>query len=64
MARHCTCGREITQPSHGLACLECGAACCPGCAIDFESVSYCAACAGKLLGTVPARSDDPFELSG
>jgi hypothetical protein len=58
----CGCGREVSQVSHELACLECGAACCPMCAVGLESVTYCASCARSLLGGTEIRAADPFEL--
>ena len=59
----CQCGGQTQGTSAGLACLECGCACCPSCAVTLESASYCRSCAGQLLGTA-VETSDPFELSG
>ena len=32
-----------------LGCIECGAACCPGCSYQLESTHYCGRCAERLL---------------
>ena len=57
----CGCGSE-GRYSFELGCVECGTACCPRCAVTLESVSYCARCAGELLGTVSVRANGPFDL--
>jgi hypothetical protein len=51
MAGSCGCGTEVRYAFHHLGCIECGAPCCPSCAVSLESVSYCRACAGSLLGS-------------
>jgi hypothetical protein len=62
MKSRCGCGREIEYAFHELACIECGAACCPGCSVGLESVTYCRPCAGSLLGAPPVSSEEPFDL--
>jgi len=62
MGGACECGTEVAFPFHRLACLECGAPCCPSCAIQLESVTYCGNCAGSLLGMAAIRSGGPFDL--
>jgi hypothetical protein len=47
---------------HTFGCYDCGAACCPACAIHLESTTYCQACAGSLLDTAAPRAGSPFEL--
>lgn len=56
----CRCGHEIDHATEQLACLDCGAACCPACAVALESTSYCRRCATSLLGLVPAVGDGDF----
>ena len=58
MSGGCGCSQETVQ----FACLDCGAACCPGCAVALESVAYCGPCADSLLGTPAARPGGPFDL--
>jgi hypothetical protein len=58
----CGCGREIRYAFHALACLECGAACCPACSVGLESVTYCRRCAGSLLDAPTVTSEEPFDL--
>lgn len=62
MGASCQCGTEVVFPFHRLACLECGAPCCPTCAIQLESATYCGSCAGSLLGMAAIRSGGPFDL--
>jgi len=50
METRCRCGNPILYPFYQLGCLECGAACCPACAVSLESAPYCARCAGSILG--------------
>jgi len=45
----CRCGRPILYPFHQLGCIECGADCCPACAVPLESTTYCARCAESIL---------------
>ncbi len=61
MAEHCRCGSEIQFAFERLGCIECGAACCPGCSYQLESTHYCGSCAESLLelpwaAALPARS--------
>jgi hypothetical protein len=62
MPSRCGCGRDVQYAFHQLACIECGAACCPGCSIGLESVTYCRSCAGALLEASPETSGEPFDL--
>ena len=62
MERRCQCGNDVRHGFHDLGCLDCGAACCPACAIHLESAVYCRGCAGDLLGTSAIRSGGPFGL--
>jgi len=61
MSAMCGCGSE-TRYVFELGCVECGTACCPRCAVPLESVSYCARCAGDLLGATSVRANGPFDL--
>jgi hypothetical protein len=54
----CADGRDAVQ----LGCLECGAPCCPACAVHLESVAYCDGCARSLLETSAIRVSGPFDL--
>ena len=49
MPSQCSCGEPILRSSDALGCIECGGACCPGCAVVMESAWYCANCADALL---------------
>ena len=51
-----------TESRYQLGCMECGAPCCPACAVHLESVSYCQECAGLLLGAPGVRAAGPFVL--
>lgn len=62
MPGQCRCGTEVRNSFHSLACLECGAACCPSCAINLESATYCPACAASLLETRHVKADGSFDL--
>ena len=62
MKSRCGCGREIQYSFHELACIDCGAACCPSCSVGLESDTYCRRCAGSLLGTPTVTSEEPFDL--
>ena len=62
MPGQCGCGAEIRNAFHSFACLECGASCCPSCAISLESTTYCPACAGALLESTTVRPGRPFDL--
>ena len=60
MAEHCRCGSEVQFAFEQLGCIECGAACCPGCSYQLESTHYCGSCAESLLelpwaAALPAR---------
>lgn len=56
----CLCGRELRSEAERLACIDCGAGCCPACAIHLESTAYCRTCAGSLLGTPFVRASSPL----
>ena len=58
----CECGTDLQYAFHQLGCLECGAPCCPACAVHLESVSYCRGCAGSLLGVSTVQAAGPFDL--
>jgi hypothetical protein len=60
MPGQCECGTEVRDVF--LGCLECGASCCPSCAISLESATYCPACAGALLESATVRPGRPFDL--
>jgi hypothetical protein len=62
MGQRCGCGREVQYAFHHLACIDCGAACCPSCSVGLESVTYCRGCAGSLLGSPPVSAGGPFDL--
>jgi len=62
MPSQCQCGRELGNVFPSLGCLECGASCCPSCAISLESATYCPACAGTLLESATVRPGRPFDL--
>lgn len=55
----CGCSTEIR---YHLGCMECGAPCCPTCAVHLESATYCQECAGTLLGAPAVRPSGPFDL--
>lgn len=59
MHGRCGCG---TGTGVSLGCLECGAACCPACAIHLESAAYCGACARSLLDVTAVRAGGPLDL--
>jgi hypothetical protein len=50
----CGCGSDIEFGFHSFGCLECGAECCPRCAVTLESVTYCRSCADALLEGIGA----------
>ena len=61
METRCRCGSEVHFAFEQLGCIECGAACCPGCSYELESTHYCARCAATRLDlppvpVLPARS--------
>lgn len=60
MNGQCRCGSR--GQTVDLGCVECGAACCPACAIHLESAAYCATCARALLETAGVQAGGPFEL--
>jgi hypothetical protein len=62
MEGHCRCGHEVPNAFHRFGCVDCGAACCPACAIHLESTTYCSACAGSLLDTAVPRAGSRFDL--
>jgi len=62
MEPRCGCGREVHYNFHHLACIDCGAACCPSCSVGLESVTYCRRCAGSLLEASRVSVEEPFEL--
>jgi hypothetical protein len=62
MPVQCGCDTAVRTSVHSLGCLECGAPCCPSCAISLESATYCRTCAAQLLGTVTVRAGSTFDL--
>jgi hypothetical protein len=57
----CGCPNDSHDALYVLGCIDCGAACCPSCAVPLESVSYCRTCARSLLGAA-VRSVGSFDL--
>lgn len=53
----CGCGTDIAFQFHQLACIDCGAGCCPTCAVHLESVT-----ARILLEDAPVRPGGWFDL--
>lgn len=53
MAPTCECSL-LHAPSARPGCQECGTACCPSCAIQVESRTYCRWCAMGLAPALPA----------
>jgi hypothetical protein len=51
----------VESSVHRFGCLECGARCCPACAITLESAAYCHRCASALLGH-EVEKPGPFEV--
>jgi hypothetical protein len=62
MNGRCSCEAEGGPRFLDLGCLDCGAACCPACAIHLESAVYCRRCAGVLLEAGPVRAGGPYRL--
>ena len=62
MHAQCNCSTDHQTFGYSLACLDCGSACCPECAISIESVTYCRSCAAALLETATVRAGATFEL--
>lgn len=62
MGGSCDCGTTVQYTFHHLGCIECGAPCCPSCAVPLESASYCRGCAGSLLGVTTIRAVGPWDL--
>ena len=59
MAR-CNCSSD--NPTYALACIDCGATCCPECTVPLESVTYCRSCAGSLLEAATVQPAGTFDL--
>jgi hypothetical protein len=59
MGGQCGCGARMSVT---FGCLECGAACCPACAIPLESAAYCGACARSLMDVTAVRAGGPLDL--
>jgi hypothetical protein len=66
MTSQCACGPagDPAERREGLelACVGCGTACCPGCAVTLESVSYCVRCPGELLEVPGVRASGRFDV--
>ncbi len=54
MPSTCECALLHAQRSQGRGCQDCGTACCPSCAVEIESHTYCRWCAMALSVGVPA----------
>jgi hypothetical protein len=54
MLKTCECALLHTEPSVRSGCHECGTACCPSCAVEIESQTYCRWCATGLALATPA----------
>jgi len=61
MAVSCGCGTRSDHAVNQFGCIECGAPCCPGCAVPLESAMYCRGCARSLVGTT-VLAGGPFDL--
>jgi hypothetical protein len=57
-----TCNCRSDKETYDLACIDCGAPCCPLCAVPLESVTYCRSCARSLLGSPTVHAAGPFDL--
>ncbi len=57
----CGCATDVPVP-YDLACIDCGTACCPSCAVPLESVTYCGDCARSLLGAGVVQAAGSFDL--
>jgi hypothetical protein len=44
----CECGPLHTESRQALGCRECGASCCPSCAVEIDTDTYCRWCAIAL----------------
>jgi len=58
----CGCGTNIAFQFDQVACIDCGAGCCPTCAVHLESVTYCERCARSLFEGAPVRPGGRFDL--
>lgn len=56
----CNCPND--KGAYDLACIDCGATCCPSCAVPLESVTYCRNCARSLLGAPTVQAAGSFDL--
>ena len=45
MSPTCECALLHNEPSIRSGCQECGTFCCPSCAVEIESHTYCRWCA-------------------
>jgi len=52
MTPTCECALLHNDPAVLRGCLECGTACCPSCAVEIESDTYCRWCAIALTPAV------------
>jgi len=52
MTPTCECALLHNDPAVLRGCRECGTACCPSCAIEIESDTYCRWCAIALTPAV------------
>ena len=59
---NCGCTNDLDQAPYDLGCIDCGAACCPSCAVHLESATYCRSCARALLGAGTVLAAGSFDL--
>jgi len=59
---NCGCAHDSGAAAYELGCIDCGAACCPSCAVPLESVTYCRSCARSLLGAGMVQPAGAFDL--
>jgi len=50
----CECGLLHAEPSRSGGCQDCGTACCPSCAIEVDTRTYCRWCAISLQPALTA----------
>jgi hypothetical protein len=49
----CECGLLHPEPRRAQGCRECHAPCCPSCAIEIDSDTYCRWCALAMAPALP-----------
>src|SRR5262249_17250060 len=63
MGDRCGCGTTVRFGFERLGCIECGAACCPGCSYQLESTHYCGGCAGDPVAEEGTRMESRGKAS-